>query len=375
MISARIEISTLAALSYCAAVGALFFNIQPVLIGAIAGSFAFDEQQLGSLVSVGLFTGFFVLASSFFWVTLVDWRRSVGCGIVVSLAAMIMLFAAANYAGVAASCGVLGLGMALIYAPALVALGSTPDPTRSFGLAITAMVLLAGVCVLLIPTFFMPRWGLQGVAAFLAILFALTVVTLPWLPRGKDTLAVAVSGKVTRPGLAGFGLLAMAIYFVGVNSNWAFFELIGTSIGFDKEAIGYTLALSLVFGAFGSLAASVTSQRIQTTTALTIGILGMGVYVVLMRSDPGALGFTAALLIFNVAWNYSLPFQMDMVAEADASGRFVALLPASQTAGGAIGPILAGPLLMSVGVDALYAVLAAGCVVAGLIFALVRRRL
>jgi predicted MFS family arabinose efflux permease len=221
----------------------------------------------------------------------------------------------------------------------------------------------------------MPRWGLQGVAAFLATLFALTVVTLPWLPRGKDTLAVGVSGKVTRPGLAGFGLLAMAIYFVGVNSNWAFLELIGTSIGFDREAIGYTLALSLIFGAFGSVAATLTSQRIQSTTALTIAILGMGVYVILMRSHPGALGFTAALLIFNLAWNYSLPFQMEMVAAADASGRYVALLPASQTAGGAIGPILAGPLLMTVGVDALYAILAAGSVVACLIFALVRRRL
>lgn len=95
-----------------------------------------------------------------------------------------------------------------------------------------------------------------------------------------------------------------------------------------------------------------------------ISSLGYMAFLVLMSQERSFPGFLLALCLFNVGWNFSLPFLMTVTANADPSGRFLALLPAAQTLGGALGPMLAGTLLVSSGEAGVHAQLAVAALVA-----------
>ena len=366
------------ALSYTAAIGALYFNIQPVLLGSFVESFALNEQQVGGLSAIGLLSAFVGLGSSYFWVRKVNWQRIIAFGILVNLFATIVLYLATGYIGVAFSSVLLGAGMALIYAPVLVALGFTPNPVKSFGIAITGMVLLAGATVLFVPIFIVPQWGSDGFAGFLFFVFAVGLAFVRGLPIGAPNITSETSTTNTQskhPKLAALCLAATAVYFIGINANWSFFEIIGEFFRLSEQDISYALASSLAFGGLGSAVAALINRRISIPVALTVSALGLLVYALLMMLWPNIIGFAFGVVIFNIAWNFSLPFQMEAVAACDESGRFVALIPAGQMIGGALGAGVAGFLFMAPGVTALYLLLILSSAIAFVIFAWVNRKL
>ena len=110
-------------LAFLTACGALFFNTQPVIVGALATEFAFDEQQLGVIVGAGLLSSFVVLCSSFFWIRHAQLKVVVPLGIALGLVAQVLLYQADGYLLTLMSVVLLGGGMAVIFAPVLVALG------------------------------------------------------------------------------------------------------------------------------------------------------------------------------------------------------------------------------------------------------------
>jgi hypothetical protein len=171
------------------------------------------------------------------------------------------------------------------------------------------------------------------------------------------------------------GLAAMTVYFVGLNGTWAFLERIGVTMSLAGDVIGRALAASLLFGAIGSVIASVTGRRVGVAPALMLSGSGFLVFVYLMLEPPGAATFTVALAIFNAAWNFSLPYQMDLISRADAHNRFIVLVPAAQTIGGALGPAIAGPLLMSSGVTGVYVQLTVCIAAAFLLYGFIANRL
>ena len=63
--------------SYGSAIGALVFNTQPAIVGAMAVSFGFTEAQLGNIIAIAMMAMFVLVVSSFFWVHRVAWRTTV----------------------------------------------------------------------------------------------------------------------------------------------------------------------------------------------------------------------------------------------------------------------------------------------------------
>ena len=116
-------------------------------------------------------------------------------------------------------------------------------------------------------------------------------------------------------------------------------------------------------------------RRVNISTALWLSGGGFLIFIYLMLAVPGATSFTIALVIFNVAWNFSLPYQMDLITQADTHGRYIVLVPAAQTVGGAIGPAIAGPMLVSIGASGVYIQLAVCMGAAFLLYGLVANRL
>jgi ABC-type phosphate transport system permease subunit len=109
--------------------------------------------------------------------------------------------------------------------------------------------------------------------------------------------------------------------------------------------------------------------------ALCLSGAGFLVFVFLMLESSTAIAFGIALVVFNASWNFSLPYQMDLISQADPETRYIVLVPAAQTIGGAIGPAIAGSLLMSSGVAAIYVQMVIGIGVAFFLYGLIARRM
>ncbi len=329
-------------------------------------------------MSIALIAVFCLVVSSFYWAHRVAWRTTVSVGTGVACLGAASLAFADGFTGVASSLALVGMGAAAIYVACLACLATAHDPTRAFGVAITTQVGVASITVYLIPTYLLPQFGFAGVVGLLLLLIVLVFGVLPLIPENRQPAAVTAAQAPTDRNLliwVLFGLGAMTIYFVGLNGTWAFLERIGVNMALPGEVIGRALAAALLFGAIGSLIASVVGRRIGISAALWLSGGGFLVFVYLMLDAPGATAFAVALIIFNAAWNFSLPYQMDLISRADPNTRYIVLVPAAQTIGGAIGPAIAGPLLMSGGVTGVYVQLAVCIGAAFLLYGLVSRRL
>ncbi len=372
------ELGPMAAASYMTAVGAILFNTMPVLLGAVADGFGASNDELGLLAAVGLLGASVVLVSSYFWVRRVRWRRHLGWSICSGIAAIAALYTVDSFAGLLIVFPLIGVAMASTFAPALAALSDARDPARAFGFSITAQVLLAAVALFLIPAFAVPRYGFSGVVAVLLALFAPALLLLRWIPDGGERPErpepPAAEGRVNLRLWALLGIAAMAVYFVGLNGTWAFLERIGNAAGVSGEAIGTALATSMVLGASGAALAGALGQRLPFAPALWASPALFLIFILIALDVRTGLGFTAAALIFNVAWNFSLPYQMNLIANVDLAGRYIVLVPAAQTLGGALGPALSGSLSVAFGLRSIYGLLAGAIAVALVCYLAMARR-
>ena len=369
---------SLLAVSYGTAVGAIVFNTQPALVGALAVSFEFSEAQLGNIMAITLLAVFCLVVSSFFWAHRTASRTTVSIGVIVASLGSVALGFADGFVGVSLGLVLIGTGAAAIYVACLACLSTAKDPARAFGIAITTQVIVAALTVYMIPSFALPLLGIQGVAGLLLLLIMLVFGVLPFLPPDQQPEAFRSDDAAqNRKNIVWVwvGLCAMTIYFAGLNGTWVFLERIGASMAMSGEVIGRALAASLLFGALGSFIASIAGRRISVRAALSVSAIAFLIFIYMISNASGALEFTIALTIFNAAWNFSLPYQMDLISRADSNARYIILVPAAQTIGGAIGPAIAGPILMTGGVGGVYAQLMIGIGVAFLLYGLMARRL
>lgn len=337
--------------------GALFFNTQPILIGALAEAFSYTEVELGRIAGFVLVAAFMVLLASLYLVQHYSWRRIVWTGASIACLGSIGLMFATTFQGVLASLTLIGAGGAATFAVCLATLSMAPNPTRAFGIAVSMQVMVAALVVFLVPSFAMPRYGFAGVATLLLVVNAAALTIAPTLQTHQSSGSHDTERAPLPPHTMLWvfvGLSAIAVMFVGLNGAWSFAERIGASMSLSGDEIGQGLALALVLGATGSLTASIVGDRIKVTTALTISVVGFLVFVLLARS-PNATNFALAFIVFNLAWNFTLPYQMSVIAAL--SNHHIVLVPAVQTIGGALGPVSAGTLYISVGVFGIYSLL------------------
>ena len=234
------------------------------------------------------------------------------------------------------------------------------------------MEILAGLIVFIIPALIMPAFGFDVMLMLLSAtnmaVIVLCLTTRVVFPRTIPT------NKEDDSKLARLSIGAMAIYFFGLNGTWAFLAIVGAHLNLSPAETGAAFSTSLLFGALGSLAAIFFSGRAKLATILSISFLGFMLFVGLISAATGFCLYFSALCIFNVVWNLSLPFTMNVTSAVDDNGRFAALNPAAQTLGGALGPLPAGTMLATVGPAAVYAQLLPGIFLAFALYLIISRQ-
>ena len=164
------------------AIGALFYNVLPMYLGAAQDYRGLDNKAIGFLSSA-FFLGYnIVTISAFFWIRRVSWSRVVAISTPI---AVVSLYggAAVNGYVLLLSCTVIAGGaFAALYGIGTTILGDTSNPARWYGVKIAAEAFPGVILLLVLPGTAIARWGFDGAVAGVIVFVILLSPFLFWIP-------------------------------------------------------------------------------------------------------------------------------------------------------------------------------------------------
>lgn len=327
----------------------------PVWVGTLISVYRFDPQQAGLLVT--LFLAGAVLASLLFAprfnrlngrlvATLGFGAAAVGFGIASTTMDFATLAALHAFAGIAA-------GAALSVTHGTVA--RSANPHRLFAIVGVALGVFAiaffGATPQLVaaaggPALFRVFAGVMAVAAVLAALAFPVPDAL-----GEGLTHGASAGPLS--GAVWFGVAGVACMALVQSMTFSFLERVGSDRGFGLQAMtGVLIALGIV-NLFPSALAALLEKRWSARRVLLVGPVLQALLALVIMNSPTFAPYAAAAAVFAAVMIFTHTFGFGMLARLDPSGRALAATPAMLMFGAAIGPILGGTLVKTLGYGSL----------------------
>jgi hypothetical protein len=329
-----------------------YYNIMPLVLGGAAESHGLLENHLG--FAAAAFMGGLALINfaGFAWLRRYDWRMLVvGGNVVATFAFILPVFYFSATAWIL--CNLLaGAATGISYGVSIACLGDTREPERNFALAYAAQTFLSAGLIFMLPRIAI-HYDLfvvgQGIAAILMAGSIALVVILP--RRGAKTGIVTNNTGTALPGVPQavliMALLVLMLNVMAEGAIWAFIERIAVSGGMTTSFAATAMAFSFFASGVGSIAAAAMGRRFGSVGPFVVAVtLSISSVWVLWAGGTEKL-FFAGVMLFALAWNLGSPYRMALATRADSTGRYSTFVPAMQTLGAALGPAIAGLLIMN----------------------------
>jgi DHA1 family inner membrane transport protein len=335
---------SIAAAVYVSIVGVFALMIMPIVPGVLISQLGFSEEAAVGVISAEVVGGALASILAMFWISRVNWRIAALCSVfVVVIGNVVSVFItdATTLTFVRFLVGLLGQGTAFVIGISMIQ--STTDPDKNFGFVIAAQVAFGVLALLSLQRIVIGFDSVGGVYIPLATLAVLGLPLIRNLATGfeaqPDQADQKQAGSVFLPVA---GLLVMLIWCIGLGSMWAFVSLIGEAGGL--EAVDAQLALAVssgvaILGAIG--AAALAGKGVGRFMPVTIALLVQAGMAWFLQGEMNWLEMAIKASIFQIFWNMTGPFIMGAIASSDTSGKVSVLIPAAQTAGFSIGPVIA----------------------------------
>ena len=355
--------------------------VTPGIVGAAAESFQWAESRLGIFAAM-FFAGFGLSgASAYLWIREVNWRVVSAVGIVLMGVTFALMGITENYPVMVSLMLLNGLSSGLFASPSITILGDGSRPEKGFSTMIIVSVSSAALLLALFP------WagetaGFAGVVYLMCGATLLSLILIPIIPVGnkadKKPPGRKTENNVTDKGLISQPLLAhlvMVTFTMGFGGAWAFFERIAHYAALSPTATGYALAIGTLFGAIGAPLAAWFRRRIPMyySYGMTIFCL-VSTLLILDWATLTDMIYLVLVCSFQFWINAGFCLIMALTAEVDRVGRFVALIPASESLGSVIGPVVSGFALEIWGVTALVIVTATVFIIGAGVFTFTDRK-
>lgn len=334
------------------AIGALFYNILPLYVGAAQDGLGLSTSEVG-LLPAAFFAGYnLATLGAFFWIRRWNWRAATAIWLPVAVLGLLGSITMPGRWGLFLSTAISGGGFAVLYGIGTTVLADTSNPARWYGVKIAVEAMPGAVLLFILPSTLVAQYGFAGVVYALAGVSLLLAFFLPTLPVSGDIEHVnadhSVQPRMPRKDMNRFAiwlaLFGTLLFFSAASGLWAFIERIGSVQAFDAVAIGMLLSLTLVFATLGSLTTAWLGKRMGNIKPFTVSAILMVVASGLLYGTPSfnlyAVG--AGLLTFGIGMG--LPFAIAEVADLDADGRYIILSVPAIGSGAMIGPAAAGAL-------------------------------
>ena len=334
------------------AIGALFYNILPLYVGAAQDGLGLSTSEVG-LLPASFFAGYnLVTLGAFFWIRRWNWRVATLIWLPVAILGLLGSIIIPGLLGLFLSTAIAGGGFAALYGIGTTILADTSNPARWYGVKIAVEAIPGAALLFILPSTLVAQYGFAGVVYALAGVSLLLAVFLPTLPASGDlehgNPENPVSSVTSKPDVNRFSiwlaLFGTLLFFSAASGLWAFIERMGSVQAFDATAIGMLLSLTLVFATLGSLTTAWLGKRMGNVKPFIVSAALMVVASGLLYGTPSfnlyAMG--AGLLTFGIGMG--LPFAIAEVADLDADGRYIILSVPAIGSGAMIGPAAAGAL-------------------------------
>ncbi len=357
----------------------------PMLVGSLAESLSFNEQQLGWLASSdmgGLFIGSFATAL----VVARANRRTLAYG-GLFLVILSNFFSTQNQELLPLVLCRLGAGVGagICYSTCTASLAGSHNSARTFSIFLFVLVTMNALIFYVFPMLD-ARWGVNGIFAFYLIEAIPILFVIPMLPRyfsapsdeeakSEDTteLVSKASVPLILPRLC---LAAVFSFYIMVGAYWAFIERAGSAANISPEFVSGSLTWSQVFSLSAAFLAVILAKRFGQSKPLIFSLLAISLTMLMLAAQVDSATFVISVFSFSFFWIFIDVFQLGTLSNIDPSGRYAALVPAWQGVAQAIAPSIAGTLLAyQMGYGAVMTLCAAASAIAAAIYLHVYREL
>lgn len=361
---ARLAGAATASIVLATSVAVVMLNVAPAAETYLRQDAHLSSAQAGAVLFVELAAMGLASLPAYAWLGRADASRvarwAYASFILGNLMSSAWLGSFALYAASRALAGA-GAGTLMVLGMSMAARAGNPD--RMYAL-ITFVQLASGALLLwLLSALAGDGHGLHDVFLASVGLGVLGFATAGSLSRGGGESPAPRSG-LSSPSIAwGPTLLAIAfamVFNLVVGGLWAFSAEYAAE-GTTPARVALVIAWATAAGLAGAAAAFVIGNALARRRLLIAGYVGIVLGAGLLQFVRGPAGFAAGCGVFSLAWNFCVPYVFAAVAGQEPGGR---LMPAASLAfafGLALGPLLAGELIASLGLDALFP-----CALAGL---------
>ena len=320
-------------------------NIMPVLSAELVRQYSLSDAQLGYFVAAGTLAGAIASLSAPYWVSRVriQW---------VILGSLLLYACAIHALPVAPSVSLLYslqflLGGCLVVVSSICSsvLLRRANPARTMSLKISSDVIIASSFLYLLPVSIL---GLSGLVGAVSLCFAIGVGVAFFWPEDHDRMTprpASAHQTSAAPKGAWWVLATLVVFYTAGVSGWNYLGRLALHAGLDVKESSSAIAGGLLLGIIGSLGAAALAGRFRTIWPETLSGLAFAGSVVALGSVKGFVPFLVAALLFNITWNFFIPYLMGLLAWHDHSGRLATLLPATAMLGGVVGPPITGNLM------------------------------
>ncbi len=331
---------------FVSAIGALIFNLLPLLINSAKLTFAFSDQQLGLMGSFFLAGFTLVTFSAVFWIQRTNWRYMGLAGLLTLVCSMLLMSSVSQLQWLYLLLTTSGLGASVLFCLAMAILAEAPDPASAFGIKAAVEMGVASGLLYLLPRLLtdLPFGRVMVAAALVAIVLGLLVFKMP-VRSCRQPVAEHPHKGGRGSRLTWLGLLGMLFYFAGQTAEWTFLGRMGQAEGFDQVLVGKVLSFVKFLGAVGALTAGLLGDRFGRFLPFVFGFILFFVSVSLLLNSGTLFNYITGGALFEFSWGLLLAYMMGLIATSDSSGRLVVLIPSTLAIGGAFGPGFAGYLI------------------------------
>lgn len=332
-------------------IGALFYNLLPLVLGTAQDYRQLDNQQIG-LIGSSFYAGYtLVVISAFFWIRQINWRLIAATAMPVAALGMYLGTLTTSYPLLLLSVFVAGGAFSAVYGLGTTLLGDTNQATKWFGVKIAIEAGIGAALLLTLPALVINTWGFDGLLITLALIVLLFMPVIFLLPvEGVKSAAEdlqqgsAEATAMTKLFAVWAAIIATALFFTGETAAWAFIERIGNEAGFAPQTLGRVLSLTLLFALLGSCVIAAIADRFgYLLPILAAGFIFFTGLACLAGADK-LLIYAAGSCIVMFSVGFGIPMYVSFVAHLDPDGRYVVLTVPAIGFGAMLGPGAAGTL-------------------------------
>jgi MFS family permease len=328
-----------------------YFNLMPIILGSAAVERGLGSSKVGFLAAA--FMAGLTLANLLgpYWLRRFSWKKIILLGNISAAVAFSAPVFFDSYPNWLACNFLAGIFTGLSYGVSVALMGDSREPERNFSFAWIGQTLVAATLIFVLPrvTTVLATFELSQIVV--ALMMMLSLLCVIWIPTcGSKSSPVATSNlPITVPLPRMALILALAVLLLNVaaeGSLWAFLEQIAGSKGISSRDASTAISASFFAAGVGSIIAALIGTRYGRMLPFLIAVISSILAAFMLWLSHSPTMYFAAVLLYAAAWNLGGPYRMGLAAKADVSGRFTTLIPAMQTLGAAIGPALAGLLII-----------------------------